>query len=135
MTPTEPGPLNVPTEPGALHVPTGLAEHLRGASRTFVQSLLSVLGKAGDSDERKLEAVRAEVLRLLEGCGPASASLHMRVRHCTDLEEMWYLRPQLNGVFLAGLGDELAESAMQRITALFVGAGLPVAAASKPRRR
>src|SRR5689334_8729856 len=84
------------SQPTPLNVPTGLADHLRGASRTFVQSLLSVLGKAGDSDERKLEAVRAEVLRQLEACGPDGADLHLRVRHCTDLEEMWYLRPQLN---------------------------------------
>ena len=128
-TPSQPSPLNMPT------TPTGLAGQLRGVRRTVLQSVLSVLSKAGNSDEKKLEAVREEVLRALDACGPFAADIRMRVRHCTDLEDMWYLRPQLNGVLTGALGEEMAAAAMQRITALFVGAGFPVPGGGPPRRR
>ena len=127
--------MSTPSQPVPLNVPTGIAGQLRGVRRTVLQSVLSVLSKAGNSDEKKLEAVRDEVLRALDACGPSAADLHMRVRHCTDLEDMWYLRPQLNGVLQGALGEEMAAAAMQRITALFVGAGFPVPGGGPPRRR
>ena len=127
--------MSTPSQPVPLNVPTGIAGQLRGVRRTVLQSVLSVLSKAGNSDEKKLEAVREEVLRALDACGPFAADIRMRVRHCTDLEDMWYLRPQLNGVLQGALGEEMASAALQRITALFVGAGFPVPGGGPPRRR
>jgi hypothetical protein len=109
-------------------------EHLRDLRRSVVRGLLRLLSRAEVSDEALLATVRQEVLHQLDSCGPAGAEMRQRVERCDDLDQLWYLRPQILAVLVDGQGERKARKAMDRITRLFGGAGLPVGGGRPPRR-
>lgn len=66
------------------------------------------------------EQIRIALLAALQGT-PAQAShnLVLRIRHATDPQVLWYLRPELMRVLAASQGEARARQILARISPLF----------------
>jgi hypothetical protein len=130
--PPEPGrtpPDSTPSPP-----PGG---HLRGASESLLQSLAHRLGRFRmallDPDSARVEAIREEMLRAVEGVdAPGSARLRDRIAYAGDVDMLWQLRPDMHRLLDAALPPGEASKRLALVTARFVGV---VSAAQRPNGR
>ena len=69
-----------------------------------------------------LEVVRKAMLQTLSGlAGCEVARMSMRLRYAADIEALWYLRSDLQGVLAPLRGTAAAQAEVERITHLFQG--------------
>jgi hypothetical protein len=98
-------------------------------------SLYGLLGNAGPSDSRMdgaADAIREEMLGLLDACGAKQfPHLVRRIRYAEDLQALWYLRGDLMAALAASRSESRAREMIDSITAQFQGL-LPRGLSSRP---
>jgi hypothetical protein len=98
-------------------------------------SLYGLLGNAGPSDSRMdgaADAIREEMLDLLNACGAKQfPQLVRRIRYAEDLQALWYLRGDLMAALAALHGERTAREKIASVTAMFTGL-LPNGLQSRP---
>ncbi|MBC7917141.1 MAG: hypothetical protein H7Y28_04945 [Rhodoferax sp.] len=73
-----------------------------------------------DAPERTLERVQRAMLSALERyCDAIDQSLDTRISGAKDLDDLWYLRPNLMRAISAHKGESVAQTVLAEITRLF----------------
>lgn len=87
----------------------------------FYKGLLKVFDKSQtDAPELILERVQRAMLSALERyCEAKDQLLDMRISRAVDLDELWYLRPNLMRAIASHRGEQIASSVLSEITRLF----------------
>jgi len=93
---------------------------------SFFGALLQGWRPARDRTERRLptrdhlERVRAAMLHALAGAADERATtLARRIRISSDVQQLWYLRPELMATLASAHGEASASDTLARITSLF----------------
>ena len=94
-------------------------------------SFWALLGRSSDTDSLQIEHIRIAMLNALEEhCDESQMHLGRSIRYATDLESLWYLRPNLLNA-IASCSDQTTATVIVRdITQLFKG-HLPLAKSSQ----
>lgn len=72
-----------------------------------------------DPSER-MEELRKAMLQVLEdGMASNNATLERKILFARNIEELWYLRPELMNAIAAGLGESVAKARLAQITGMF----------------
>ena len=72
-----------------------------------------------DPSER-MEEMRKAMLQVLEdGMAHTNATLERKILFARNIEELWYVRPELMNAIAAGLGESVARARLAQITEMF----------------
>lgn len=73
-----------------------------------------------DTTEAIIERVQRAMLSALECyCDAIDQSLDTRISRASNLDDLWYLRPNLMSAISAHKGESVAQAALTEITCLF----------------
>lgn len=94
-------------------------------------SFWAFLGRSVDTDSKQTEHIRVTMLNALEEhCDESHMHLGKSIRYATDMEGLWYLRPDLMHAIASCSDQTTATMVVRDITQLFKG-HLPVAKTSQ----
>jgi len=94
-------------------------------------SFWAMLGRSSDSDAKQTEHIRISMLNALEEhCDETQMAVGKSIRYATDLEGLWYLRPNLLQAIASSTDQHTATQVVRDISKLFNG-HLPMAKSSQ----